>query len=90
MDYRPIACDFHDDLEAYAVTGRRVRIRHAPADAPEPVNGAAESLIGSEGRIRDIFTNGQKEEFLTLDDGTSIRLDRIRTVEALAAPADPA
>jgi transcriptional antiterminator Rof (Rho-off) len=84
MDYRPIACEFHDDLEAYAVTGRRVRILHAPADAPEPGNGAAEPVLRSEGRIRDLFTNGKKEEFLTLDDGTSIRLDRIRSVEALA------
>jgi transcriptional antiterminator Rof (Rho-off) len=84
MDYRPIACDFHDDLEAYAVTRRRVRILHAPADAPEPVNGAAEPLLRSEGRIRDIVTNAQKEEFLSLDDGASIRLDRIRSVEALA------
>lgn len=90
MDYRPIACDFHDDLEAYAVTGRRIRIRHAAAEAPEPVNGASESLLCNEGRIRDISTNAKKEEFLTLDDGASIRLDRIRSVEALAAPSDPA
>lgn len=84
MDYRPIACDFHDDLEAYAVSRRRVRILHAAADAPEPVNGAPEALLRSEGRILDIATNAQKEEFLSLDDGTAIRLDRIRTVEGLA------
>lgn len=87
MDYRPIACDFHDDLEAYTVTRRRVRILHAPAEAPEPGSGAAGSDIRSEGRIEDIFTNARKEEFLILDNGTSIRLDRIRSVEALADPA---
>lgn len=90
MDYRPIACDFHDDLEAYAVAGRRVRILHAPADAAETGNEAAGADLRSEGRIRDIFTNGQKEEFLILDDGTSIRLDRIRSVDGLADPAHPA
>jgi Rho-binding antiterminator len=84
VDYRPIACDFHDDLEAYAVAGRRVRILHAPADAAEPGKAASGPALCSEGRIRDISTNGQKEEFLILDDGTSIRLDRIRSVDGLA------
>ena len=83
MDYRPIACEFHDDLESYAVTGRRVRILHTPEEATGTENGAVEP-IRSEGRIRDIHTTEQKEEFLTLHDGTSIRLDRIRSVEALA------
>lgn len=83
MDYRPIACEFHDDLESYAVTGRRVRIFHLPADAAGTENGTAEP-IRSEGCISDIHTTEQKEEFLTLHDGTAIRLDRIRSVEALA------
>lgn len=93
--YRPIACDFHDDLEAYAVTGRRVRIFHAaPAAAPDgfaPAGPAAAQaaasspdLLRNEGRISDIYTTAAKEEFLRLDDGALVRLDRIRSIEALA------
>jgi transcriptional antiterminator Rof (Rho-off) len=96
--YRPIACDYHDDLEAYAVTKRRVRILHvaapdpgsaAPAaatsSAPATSDGAiAQNLLRSEGRIEDIYTTADKEEFLRLDDGTLVRLDRIQSVEALA------
>jgi transcriptional antiterminator Rof (Rho-off) len=99
--YLPIACDFHDDLEAYAVTRRRVRIFHAApaAPAPEaapdaPATGAASApqatepvppaLLRDEGRIQDIYTNAAKEEFLRLDTGVLVRLDRIRSVEALA------
>jgi transcriptional antiterminator Rof (Rho-off) len=104
--YLPIACDFHDDLEAYAVTNRRVRIFHAapatpalaapaPAEAPDaPATGAtsapqatapvAPALLRNEGRIQDIYTTAAKEEFLRLDDGVLVRLDRIRSIEALA------
>lgn len=79
--YRPIACDFHDDLEAYAVTKRRVRIFHS---APIGVESAAPALLRNEGRIQDIYTTAAKEEFLRLDDGVLVRLDRIRSIEALA------
>ena len=98
--YRPIACDFHDDLEAYAVTKRRVRIFHAAPETPAPESKASEgsapataapqeaaqapSLLRNEGRIQDIYTTAAKEEFLRLDDGALVRLDRIRSVEALA------
>jgi transcriptional antiterminator Rof (Rho-off) len=93
--YRPIACDFHDDLEAYAVTGRRVRIFHAPPAAldetapsgpaaAQATAASAPDLLRNEGRIRDIYTTAAKEEFLRLDDGVLVRLDRIRSIEALA------
>jgi len=64
--YRPIACDFHDQLEAFAVTRRRVRITQTSGDR--------------EGLIKDIYTTDRKEEFLLLDDGTAIRLDLIQAV----------
>jgi Rho-binding antiterminator len=70
--YAPVDCDFHDRLEALATTRRRVHITSRGADG-----GAQES---SEGVIVDIYTTPSKEEFLRLDDDTSIRLDRIVTV----------
>jgi Rho-binding antiterminator len=70
--YTPVDCDFHDRLEALATTRRRVRITSRGAE-----EGGQES---SEGVIVDIYTTPSKEEFLRLDDDTSIRLDRILTV----------
>jgi transcriptional antiterminator Rof (Rho-off) len=82
--YHPIACDFHDDLEAYAVTKRRVRILHLVPPDPLRSEGAFDlPLLRNEGRIQDIYTTADKEEFLRLDDGALVRLDRIRSVEAV-------
>ena len=69
--YRPISCSVHDRLEALAVRSRPCRIRHR---TPE---GAVES---AEGRIVDIFAR-QGEEFLRMDGGEEIRLDRLVEVE---------
>lgn len=69
--YRPIACDFHDRLESLATLRRRVRLALR--------DGAA-----AVGRITDIYTTADKQEFLRLDDGTEIRLDRILAAD----PAD--
>ncbi len=71
-EYRPIACDFHDRLEAFATLRRRVRLtlRDGSADA--------------EGIIADIYTTPDKREFLRLDTGAEIRLDRIAAVFTVA------
>jgi transcriptional antiterminator Rof (Rho-off) len=66
--YQPIPCDFHDQLEEAATLRRKVKLT---LDSGEHT-----------GLIRDIYTTGEKEEFLRLDDGTDIRLDRIQAVEA--------
>ena len=68
--YHPIACDFHDQLEAYATLRRKVKI-------------ALASGGDAEGIIRDFRTTAEKEEFLLLQDGSSIRLDRIKAVTPL-------
>lgn len=71
--YRPVDCDFHDRLEEFATLRRRVRIAFDPGGAPgKPV----------EGRIRDLYTTDRKEEYLLMEDGTTIRLDRIRSIDA--------
>jgi Rho-binding antiterminator len=69
-NYSPIDCNFHDRLEALATTRRRVVVVHA---------GATGSKV-SEGVIKDIWTKPTKEEFLSMDDGSEIRLDRIVTL----------
>jgi transcriptional antiterminator Rof (Rho-off) len=79
LGYQPVACDFHDQLEAFAVTRRRVRISHAPDNLPE--KDLPE--IRHEGLIKDIYTTDRKEEFLLMEDGTAIRLDRIKAVETI-------
>jgi len=66
--YRPIACDFHDRLESLATLRRRVRLTLKAGDA-----GAASAV----GMISDIYTREDKQEFLRLDNGAEIRLDRI-------------
>ena len=69
-NYAPIDCHFHDRIEAYATTRRRVVVTY---------QGEAESRA-SEGVIEDIWTAPTKEEFLRMDDGTEVRLDRILTL----------
>jgi Rho-binding antiterminator len=66
-NYTPIDCHFHDRLEALATTRRRVVVTH---------EAATESMV-SEGVIQDIWTTPTKEEFLRMEDGSEIRLDRI-------------
>lgn len=65
--YSPIDCNFHDRIEALATTRRRVAVTYAME---------AETTV-SEGVIEDIWTSPTKEEFLRLDNGAEIRLDRI-------------
>jgi transcriptional antiterminator Rof (Rho-off) len=71
--YKPVACDFHDRLESFATLRRRVRL------------SLRDEAATAEGRISDIYTTADKEEFLRLDNGAEIRLDRILD----AVPADP-
>ena len=66
-NYTPIDCNFHDRIEALATTRKRVAITHSME---------TEARV-SEGLIEDIWTAPTREEFLRLDDGTEIRLDRI-------------
>lgn len=71
LSYQPIDCHFHDRLEALATTKRRIEIIHDDGTTPDAV---------AEGVIVDLWTAPTKEEFLRLDEGTVIRLDRIIAV----------
>jgi len=69
--YEPIDCSVHDRLEALAVTRVPCRVAFLTKE------GAAREATG---RIVDVFTRGGAE-YLQLEDGTEIRLDRLRSVE---------
>lgn len=72
-EYSPVSCDFSDELEHLSV--RRIPVEVAYWDEDEHLTRAA-------GRIADIFTSPAKEEFLKLDEGTLVRLDKILEVRS--------
>lgn len=68
--YQPISCDFHSELELFALRQRPVEIRYTTAEGSESTICEA---------IQDLYTrNG--EEFLLLPDGSEIRLDQLVSV----------
>jgi Rho-binding antiterminator len=69
--YEPIDCGMHDRLEALAVTGARCRVEFVTKDGEERQ---------ATGRIVDVFARGGAE-YIHLQDGAEIRLDRLRSVE---------
>lgn len=69
--YRPVECALHDQYLAWATTRAPIRIAHTSATGADLVN---------EGTITDVATAPDGSEWMTLADGTRIRLDRIRQV----------
>lgn len=72
--YRPISCSYYDELEARATRRTICTIRYLNEA------GAATEVRG---RIIDFFIQ-KKVEFLRLDTGLTIRLDRLLSVDGLA------
>ena len=71
--YTPINCSYYDLLESLAVKRERVDIDYRnPMGGPETTNAI----------IKD-FRTENKEEFMILDNGTEIRLDRLVTVNGV-------
>lgn len=75
--YRPIACDFHDRLEAFATLRTPVCLTLAA----DPREGGPVA-VQAEGRIADLYTTASKEEFLRLENGETYRLDRILAIKS--------
>lgn len=71
--YEPVSCDFSDQLEDFSV-------RRLPVDLSYWVGPGEERLV--EGTIENIYTTSEKEEYLRMDDGTTVRLDRIRELRS--------
>ena len=72
--YEPVACDFTDEIEDFSV-------RKLPVDVTYWDESA--HLTKACGKITDIFTSPGKEEFLKLEDGTLVRLDKIMEVKSI-------
>lgn len=71
--YAPIECSLHDRLEALATLGRPCRVVYRTEA------GEAREL---EGRLVDVFARGGAE-FVKLDSGDEIRLDRLEWVDGV-------
>lgn len=68
--YHPIACDYHSELELWCLHKTRCTIvAHDEAGQTQTLQAV----------IRDIVTR-DKQEFVLLDDGSAIRLDRLISV----------
>ncbi len=72
MDYIPISCHYHDELEALATHRKTVEIIFYDRSSQKSV----------ESRITDFITRA-KEEFLVLENGRHIRLDHLISVDGL-------
>lgn len=68
--YKPINCDFYDELTSRATLGRRAEIVYRK-------DGEEVSVIDY---IDDVYTEGD-EEYARLKDGTTVRLDQIVRVD---------
>ena len=69
--YQPISCDFHDLLEAAATRRSVVTLE---------IRDAADVVERVQVRISDIVTRADGE-YVLLDDGRSVRLDRIVSID---------
>lgn len=74
--YEPISCAIHDQLEALAVRGRTIRLVYRTS------RGAAERVRS---RILDIYAS-EGAEYLLLENGQRIRLDRIVEFRGSTSP----
>lgn len=70
-EYILVSCDFHDQLEAWATLRQTCQIIY---------RNTANDLVEVQGRIVDIYA-ANKADFLKLNDGTIIRLDKIVSVD---------
>lgn len=80
MPYVPIDCSYYDVLESLAVRRRLVQIVFEDA-------GGLQYEV--ESRIVDVFTRGE-EEFVRLENGLDVRLDRLQSVDGLPRPGSAA
>jgi Rho-binding antiterminator len=69
-EYILVSCDFHDQLEAWATLRQPCQITY---------RDGANELIEVQGRIVDVYA-ADKADFLKLNNGTRIRLDKIVSV----------
>ena len=76
--YQPIACSVYDRIEQAAVRGTHHVVRYTAPDGSE---------VDARGRVADVFSRGGAE-YLQVDGGPTIRLDRVRALDDAPRP-DP-
>ena len=74
--YVPINCHFYDHFEAAIVQKRQVTIEYQDTNQKQ-------RRVAT--RLKDLQTI-DKEEFLTLEDGTAIRLDKVLSIDGKTPP----
>jgi transcriptional antiterminator Rof (Rho-off) len=74
--YQPVSCGFYDELGLRMLRGRSSTLVVEDGDDAETITGV----------IEDVFTEGEAE-YVLLDDGRRIRLDRIRRVDDVTREA---
>lgn len=72
-DYKRVSCDFYDQLEIGATYGKVLLIKYKDED---------NMTLLTESSIKTLETK-DKEEFVILDNGLRIRLDRIITLNEI-------
>ena len=77
--YAPVDCEFHDVLESLATLRKRARIVFRGPSGEREVRDAV---------VADVFVR-DSAEYLQLDDGETIRLDRLIEVDGVALPTTP-
>lgn len=78
LTYTPINCSFYDRLEAWATLRTELELSYYSTDGEQQQTS---------GRIVNLFTL-EKEEFLELYNGITLRLDRLISVNGIQLPPD--
>lgn len=74
-DYKPISCDFHDELTAAATRGQEVEIEFE-------MNG---ETLRQRGKVKDVYTADGEEfvRFNTPSESVKLRLDQLRQMRVV-------
>lgn len=79
-DYSPVNCEFHDVLEHHATKRAAVRVRFRDEAGAQHERDAV---------ITDVFAR-DGADFLSLDTGETVRLDRVVDVDGVKLAEFPA
>ena len=71
-DYIPISCSFYDRLEEAITVNKKVEFSYYSEDL----------LLASRTKLVDLVMRNKKE-FVILEDGTEVRLDRIFSLDGI-------
>lgn len=78
-DYKPITCDFHDELTAAATRQQEVELEFE-------MNGETQR---QRGKVKDVYTADGEEfvRFITPSESVKLRLDQLREMRVVGRQA---